>query len=185
MWIHWPFFPKTWTKGHWPLDDLWPHVCWGHMCDSTQGSLCPSPMTIHQCMWIQWSILQNTTLHIHTTYILHTYYVQNEWSHSLLLNSVQARQKVCHWCFSLYKNKPKGTGQNHVPRGGYCIVQTLYCTGWVKQVWDTWFISMESWPMHQLQNVNVMCVCKHNTVRLTKKTCLGLWCHEKDNIVKQ
>ena len=79
--------PKTWTKGHWPLDDLWPHVCWGHMCDSTQGSLCPSPMTIHQCMWIQWSILQNAT-YIHTTY-----YVQNEWSHSLLLNSVQVRQK--------------------------------------------------------------------------------------------
>ena len=26
---------KTWTKGHWPLDDLWPHVCQGHMCDST------------------------------------------------------------------------------------------------------------------------------------------------------
>ena len=90
MWIHWPFFPKTWTKGHWPLDDLWPHVCWGHMCDSTKASLCPSPMTIHQCMWIQWSILQNTTyIHIHTTY-----YVQNEWSHSLLLNSVQARQKT-------------------------------------------------------------------------------------------
>ena len=31
--------------------------------------------------------------YIHTTYILRTYYVQNEWSHSLLLNSVQARQK--------------------------------------------------------------------------------------------
>ena len=106
MWIHWPFFPKTWTKGHWPLDDLWPHVCWGHMCDSTQGSLCPSPMTIHQCMWIQWSILQNTTyiLHIlHTYYVLRTYYVQNEWSHSLLLNSVQARQKLAQnrpiWLF--------------------------------------------------------------------------------------
>ena len=71
MWIHWPFFPKTWTKGHWPLDDLWPHVCWGHMCDSTQGSLCPSPMGIHRCMWIQWSILQITTyihIHTHTTY---------------------------------------------------------------------------------------------------------------------
>ena len=27
------------------------------------------------------------------TYILHVYYIQNEWSHSLLLNSVQARQK--------------------------------------------------------------------------------------------
>ena len=97
MWIHWSFFPKTWTKGHWPLDDLWPHVCWGHMCDSTQGSLCPSPMTIHQCMWIQWSILQNTTyIHVlHTyTYYIHTTYIQNEWSHSLLLNSVQARQKI-------------------------------------------------------------------------------------------
>ena len=39
-------------------------------------------------MWIQWSIFQITT-YIH----IHTYYVQNEWSHSLLLNSVQARQK--------------------------------------------------------------------------------------------
>ena len=68
-------FAKTWTKGHWPLDDLWPHICWGHMCDSTQGSLCPSPMGIHQCMWIQWSIFAKITtyIHIHTTYILHTY----------------------------------------------------------------------------------------------------------------
>ena len=73
-------FSKTWTKGHWPLDDLWSHVCWGHMCDCTQGLLCPS--LIHQCMWIRWSILQNTTYYIHTTY-----YVQNEWSHSLFLNS--------------------------------------------------------------------------------------------------
>ena len=48
-------FAKTWTKGHWPLDDLWPHICCGHMCDSTQGSLCPSPMKIHQSMWIQWT----------------------------------------------------------------------------------------------------------------------------------
>ena len=24
-WIQWPFFPsKTWTKGHWHLNDLWP-----------------------------------------------------------------------------------------------------------------------------------------------------------------
>ena len=64
-------FAKTWTKGHWPLDDLWPHICWGHRCDSTQGSLCPSPMGIHQCMWIQWSILQklpHTYIYIHTTY---------------------------------------------------------------------------------------------------------------------
>ena len=74
-------FAETWTKGHWPLDDLWTHICWGHMCDSTQGSLCPSPMGIHQCMWTQWSILQklpHTYIHIlHTTYyihILHTTY---------------------------------------------------------------------------------------------------------------
>ena len=68
---------KTWTKGHWPLDDLWPHICWGHMCDCAQGSLCPSPMGIRQCMWIQLSILQklpHTYIHIHTTYILHTTY---------------------------------------------------------------------------------------------------------------
>ena len=53
-----PFCKRT--KGHWPLDDLWPQICWGHMCDSTQGSLCPNPIGIHQCMWIQWSILQMT-----------------------------------------------------------------------------------------------------------------------------
>ena len=28
-------FSKTFTKGQWPLDNLWPHFCWGHMCDST------------------------------------------------------------------------------------------------------------------------------------------------------
>ena len=36
----------------------------------------------------------HTTYYVHTTYILRTYYVQNEWSHSLLLNSVQPRQKL-------------------------------------------------------------------------------------------
>ena len=35
-------------------------------------------------------------LHTYTYYLLHTtYYVQNEWLHSLLLNSVQARQNLC------------------------------------------------------------------------------------------
>ena len=33
------FFSKTWTKGHWPLDNLWSHNCWTHMCNSIQGSL--------------------------------------------------------------------------------------------------------------------------------------------------
>ena len=90
VWIQWHFFSKTWTKGHWLLDDLWLDICCGHMCNSTQASLCPSPMGIHQCMWIEWSILQNTTYYM---YILHTYYGQNDWSYSLFLNKVQARQK--------------------------------------------------------------------------------------------
>ena len=30
-------FSKPWTKGHWPLDDLWPRICWGHMCDSSSS----------------------------------------------------------------------------------------------------------------------------------------------------
>ena len=101
-------FAKTWTKGHWPLDDLWPHICWGHMCDSTQGSLCPSPMGIHQCMWIQWSIFAKITtyIHIHTTYtyyihILHTHTTYRISDHIVsfwttfrrdILNYVQARQ---------------------------------------------------------------------------------------------
>ena len=25
-------FCKLPTKGHWPLDDLWPHICWGLVC---------------------------------------------------------------------------------------------------------------------------------------------------------
>ena len=38
-----------------------------------------------------------TTYILRTYYVLRTYNVQNEWSHSLLLNSVQARQKWHHW----------------------------------------------------------------------------------------
>ena len=150
MCIQWPSFQKkkTWTKGHWPPDDLWSQVCWGHMSDSTRGSSSPSPMTIyikyvdtanllsktwtkghwpldalwpHVCwchihVWlysivivsksqgstsmyvdtvINFTIYHTLHTYIHTTYIIHnTYYVQNEWSHSLFLNSVQTRQKI-------------------------------------------------------------------------------------------
>ena len=64
----WPFF-KNLNQRSLTLDGIWPHICWGHRFDSTQGSLCPSPTGIHECMWILWSILQNTT------YILRTYYI--------------------------------------------------------------------------------------------------------------
>ena len=42
------------------------------------------------------TVINFAKYHIHTyTYYVHTtYYVQNEWSHSLLLNSVQARQQL-------------------------------------------------------------------------------------------
>ena len=127
-------FSKTWTKGHWPLDDIWPQDCWGHIMwlyprtivakwkyikvcgysdpffkNLNQRSLTPrwhltprllrshyvtlpkdhcGQVEIHQSMWIQWSILQN--YHILHTYILRTHYIciQNEWWHSLLLNSI-------------------------------------------------------------------------------------------------
>ena len=58
MKIHyWPFFKNFSQKVNnpkWPLDDLWPHICWCLMCDSTQRSLRLNPMEIHQSMWIQW-----------------------------------------------------------------------------------------------------------------------------------
>ena len=87
------FFAKTWTKDHWHLDDLWPHICWGHMCDSTQGSLFPSPMGIHQCMWIQWSILQKFCKLPHTYYILHTCihtsYILHTYIHTTYIQSTE------------------------------------------------------------------------------------------------
>ena len=72
MWIHWPFFPKTWTKGHWPLDDLWPHVCWGHMCDSTQGSLCPKSHG-NSSMYVD-TVINFANYHIYTYTYIHTTY---------------------------------------------------------------------------------------------------------------
>ena len=36
-------FAKTWTKGHWPLYNLWPHICWGLMCDSTKDHCVQDP----------------------------------------------------------------------------------------------------------------------------------------------
>ena len=101
MWIHWPFFSKTWTKGHWPLDDLWPQ--------SVEITCVTLPKD--QCIQVPWQYINVCgysdqfckiphtytyihILHAYTYYIHTTYYVQNEWSHSLLLNSVQARQKL-------------------------------------------------------------------------------------------
>ena len=75
------FLQRTWTKGHWPLEDLWPHICWGHMCDSTQGSLCPSPMKIHQSMWIQWPFLQKLEPKVIDTWMTWTKGHWHLWPH--------------------------------------------------------------------------------------------------------
>ena len=91
MWIHWPFFPKNWTKGHWPLDDLWPM--------SVEVTCVTLPKD--HCVQVPWQYINVCGYsdqfckipHTYTYYVHTTYYVQNEWSHSLLLNSVQARQK--------------------------------------------------------------------------------------------
>ena len=70
MWIV-TLFSKTRTKGHWPLDDLWSHVCWGHMCDSTQGIIVSkshentSKYVDTVINFAQWP---HTTYYIRTTY---------------------------------------------------------------------------------------------------------------------
>ena len=80
MWIHWPFFPKTWTRGHWPLDDLWPM--------SVEVTCVTLPKD--HCVQVPWEYinvcgysdqfckLPHTYIHIHT-YILHTYYVHTTY----------------------------------------------------------------------------------------------------------
>ena len=46
------------------------------------------------CVQVPWEYINvDTVINFANYYILHTYYVQNEWSHSLFLNTVQARQK--------------------------------------------------------------------------------------------
>ena len=96
MWLHWSFFPKNLNQRSltptWPLTQcllkshvwLYPRIIVSKSHDNTS-------------MYVD-TVINLANYHIHTyyihPYILHTTYcVQNEWSHSLLLNSVQARQK--------------------------------------------------------------------------------------------
>ena len=56
-----------------PLDDLWPHICWGHMYDPTQGSLCPSCSHGNTSMYVE-RVTHFANYHIHTHTTLHTTY---------------------------------------------------------------------------------------------------------------
>ena len=49
-----PITAKTWNQRSLTLDDLWPQVFWGHMCDSTQGSL-------NQVLWKYIKVCEHST----------------------------------------------------------------------------------------------------------------------------
>ena len=127
-------FAKTWTKGHWPLDDLWPHICWGHMCDSTQGSLCLSPMGIHQCMWIESKSHENTSKYVDTV----TFFAKNLNQRSLTprwpLTPHLLRSHV--WLYPRII-----VSKSHENTSKYVDTVTLFAKTWTKGHWpldDLW-----------------------------------------------
>ena len=74
MWIHWSFFPKTWTKGHWPLHDLWP-PCLLRSHVWLYPRIIVSKSHDNTSMYVDTVInFANYHIHTHTTYI-HTYYI--------------------------------------------------------------------------------------------------------------
>ena len=53
------------------------------------------------------TVINFAKFHILYTNILHTYYIQNEWPHSLFLNTVQMRQKITYAPYSKWSKKLK------------------------------------------------------------------------------
>ena len=98
MWIQW-LFAKTWTKGQWPPRwPLTPHLLRSHVWLYPRIILSKSHENTSKYVDTVNLFAKTWT---HTTYDLHllqthtyTCYVQNQWSHSLFLNFVQARQKL-------------------------------------------------------------------------------------------
>ena len=90
MWIKWPFFQKLERSltPRWPLT---PHLLRSHVW--TYPRIIVFKSHGNTSMYVD-TVINFAKCHIHTTYILHTYYlhthgtyyVQNEWSHSLFLN---------------------------------------------------------------------------------------------------
>ena len=77
---YWPFFKNLSQKVNnpkWPLDDL----CWYLACDSTQWSLCPTPMEM-QSMWIQWPFFKKLTQRSMTPDDLWLYFCQGHMCNS-------------------------------------------------------------------------------------------------------
>ena len=138
MWIHWPFFQTLNQRSltpRWPLtpksvevtcmtlpNDHYVQVSWKYIKvhgysvpffnNWNQRSLTPRwPLTsclLRSHVWLYPRIIVlkshgNTSMYVDTVinvakyHILHTYYVKNEWSHSLLLNTFR-RDNKC-WRF--------------------------------------------------------------------------------------
>ena len=108
MWIHWPFFSKNLNQRsltpRWPLTPcllrshvwLYPRIIVSKSHDNT------SMYVDTEINFAKYHIHTHTYTYyiLRTYYKLQTYYVHNQWSHSLLLNSVQARQKRSCTAFS-------------------------------------------------------------------------------------
>ena len=73
-----PFFKNLYQRSLTPRWALTPHLLRSHVWLYPRFTVSNS-MGIHQCMWIQWSILQNTTYYLHTTYTRYIPVLRTEW----------------------------------------------------------------------------------------------------------
>ena len=143
-----------------------------------QRSLTPrwplTPCLLRSHVWLYPRIIMskshdNTSMYVdtvinfakyHTCYVHTTYYVQNEWSPSLLLNSVQARQKLL-------------LTTQHVPQFQTHIHQVTGPSSPTHPCWSTiWWTSLHVHHKHSLQTMKWLeltkcpfcwayCVCEY------------------------
>ena len=100
MWTQWPFFKNLNQRSLTPRWPLTPYLLRSHVwlfpriiVSKSHGNTSMYVDTVIN--FAKYHILRTIYYGLHTTdYIIRTtYYVQNEWSHSLFLNTVQVRQK--------------------------------------------------------------------------------------------
>ena len=149
------------------------------MCDSTQGSFCPSPMGIHQCMRIQWSILQKLP-HTYTYYIhiLHTHTTYRISDHIVSFWTTFRRDKknyswaiIWHLYFKNSEMKiirvmARSIGQNHL--NSICHSDILTWLTWLRGVFSCSRSASSTWSRNDM-----MFLKKQNTK--TKKKSKKIW----------
>ena len=133
MWIHWPFFPKTWTKGHWPLDDLWPM--------SVEVTCVTLPKD--HCVQVPWQYINvcgysDQFCKIpHTYYILRTYYGHTTYRMSDHIVSYWTRfrrDKNCCCCSITTFDKRLGSLWHRVEVFKLWVMTSI------------WVVSLGCWP---------------------------------------